>query len=321
VKTKEQDRQIIHRGNQSLHDKEIAKKKHRKILIVMTTVPDAGIGGKGATTDGQIVVKKLKLRTMFHSGGTQRIKAYYHYQKHDPEKIIGLTPGAYFPDELLKLYLTEIRLKRGASYDKEIDRDTIINAYKSLHQSSPIAVVEGKIATFLVDYILSDVPIEDRPIIICVGVDTDEETAIERKLQLENQKRIESAKGNAKKPGPFYQELVLYNSDDIRETRKSRRITDEKELGAVYQEELPNFQYNRTAVIATLHYILDSTWASPEKQISELMYQITKDCPSLAPTLFLNIAYRDVRQAVGLILRWIGWNLSKEFRGISFDTL
>lgn len=303
---------VVELGGRAVASKEELEKKLKNgLVIVVSTIPDEmGVGGAGATTFRTTLAEICNITFIQHAGAAQRKLAYEYFLAHGtPEqrnRIRGIDfkkDFNDFPDDLLAIYTNTFR---GVEQDRRVDLGVVQGVVETLRiqknaAAPPIVCVDAKIGPLILEK-LWGLPEEEQPAILFVGVHADTGKTISRQLQRENSKRAEMVRGENEKRKieklpPL--EFVPMTRDELLVIRSNRLVEEAKRYLDAY-----DIEYSKESMTKAVHFLINSTTASPEKQVEELLTYLRMNHPELALPLLnqLTIGLLKIQQLLSLQL-------------------
>lgn len=267
---------VTHGGRELPSEDEVFKALAHGILFFLTTIPDRGIGGAGATTFARnlLIALGLSKNLLIHAGGVTRQLAREYFMKNDHTRLQGIT--GELPDKLVTEYL---RTRVDGDADLAIDRATTQQLMDQVRRNlRTFGVADSKLAPFIADENLSVEQGKKVPFaVFYVGVGTRDDVAIERRHRDEIKKIKESG-------GKTLPSLM-----DVEASRIGRRKEDEKRYQSIYgKKRIP--AYTKKAVEERVHFKIDSTEAASHEQVIAFLTQLISDYPILAHVINLHFA-------------------------------
>ncbi|MBI5151032.1 MAG: hypothetical protein HZA34_00470 [Candidatus Pacebacteria bacterium] len=303
---------VVELGGRIIASKEELEKKLKNgLIIVVSTIPDEmGVGGAGATTFRTKLAEICNILFVEHAGAALRKFAYEYFLEsgtpEQKERMKSLDPrGDFndFPDDLLAIYTEKFR---GPEQDKHVDKGVIDRVIQKLRlnkivENPTIVCVDAKIGPLILEK-LWELPEEEKPAILFVGVHADTQETILRQLQRENAKRKEMIrKENEKRKTESLSplEFVPMTQDELLAIRSNRLIEEAKRYLDAY-----GIEYSKESMTKAVHLLINSTTASPEKQVEELLTYLRMHHPELALPLLnqLNVGLLKIQQLLFLQL-------------------
>lgn len=300
---------VVELGGRGVASKEELERKLKNgLVIVVSTIPDEmGVGGAGATTFRTTLAEICNITFIQHAGAAQRKLAYEYFLTHGTLEQRGRISGIDlknfndFPDDLLAIYTQKFR---GVDQDKRVDLGVVQSVVETLriHKNTaipPIVCVDAKIGPLILEK-LWELPEEEQPAVLFIGVHADTQETISRQLQRENSKRAEMVKRENEKrkiEGISLLDFVPITRDELLAVRSSRLVEEAKRYLDAY-----GIEYSKESMTKAVHLLINSTIASPEKQVEELLTYLRMNHPELALPLLnqLNLGFLKMWQFLSL---------------------